>query len=48
MDRKQQSSEKPTVEQLQDERANAQPARQPRLRIDVLEERVAPSAIWGD
>jgi hypothetical protein len=46
MEHKQQSNTQVTAEQTRDERAEAKKTRS--LRLVVLEERVAPSAIWGD
>jgi hypothetical protein len=46
MERKQQSSEQVLAERKQDERAEEKKTRS--LRLVVLEERVAPNAIWGE
>jgi hypothetical protein len=46
MEQKQQSEQQPVVEQTQTEKQEARQSR--RLQIVVLEERVAPNAIWGE
>ena len=46
MERKQQSNEQVLAERTRDERAEEKKTRS--LRLVVLEERVSPSAIWGD
>jgi hypothetical protein len=45
--KKQQPNEQVLTEKVQGERTEQQPERR-RLRIEALEERVAPSAVWTD
>jgi hypothetical protein len=48
MKRKQQPSETRVAGKTREERAAERKTRRGRLQIDPLEDRVAPSAIWGD
>ena len=47
MEQKQQSKEQVLVERTQGERLEERPEPR-RLRLEALEERVAPSALWTD
>jgi hypothetical protein len=48
MERKQQSTETVVIEKSQEQPKEERTPRRSRLQIDVLETRIAPSAIWGD
>jgi hypothetical protein len=48
MERHQQPNEQVVTERTREERPEERTARRLRLRIDALEERVAPNAIWGE
>ncbi len=48
MESKQQPKQQVLTEKTEGERAEQRPERPCRLRIERLEERVAPSAVWTD